>query len=170
MQATIPRIFQRRLVFIIALLIFAARPASATNCGDLVRLKIPDVTVTSATNVAAGQFIPPASSNALETPEFCRVVAVARPTSDSVINFEVWIPSAERWNHDFEGVGNGGYTGAIQYAELAVALRRGFATASTDTGHTCRVDSRRQPCKSHHDTAAKNYMMRAFPAGSPSPA
>jgi feruloyl esterase len=61
---------------------------------------------------------------------------VAKPTSDSVINFEVWIPSVTDWNHNFEGVGNGGYTGAIQYGELADALKRGFATASTDTGHT----------------------------------
>jgi len=135
MQATIPEIFQRPLVFIIALLIFAARPASATNCGDLVRLKIPDVTVTSATNVAAGQFTPPGSSTALQTPEFCRVVGVARPTSDSVINFEVWIPPAAQWNHNFLGVGNGGYLGSIRFRELASGLRRGSATASTDTGH-----------------------------------
>lgn len=61
---------------------------------------------------------------------------MAKPTADSVINFEVWIPPAAEWNRDFEGVGNGGYTGAIQYTELAEALKRGFAAASTDTGHT----------------------------------
>jgi len=106
-----------------------------TKCDDLVKLSPPDVTVTLATNVAAGQFTPPGSANALETP-FCRVVAVARPTSDSAINFEVWIPPAEHWNHNFLGVGNGGYMGAIDYRYMARALNRGFATASTDTGHT----------------------------------
>ena len=33
------------------------------------------------------------------------------------------------------GVGNGGWAGAIVYPALAAALRRGYATASTDTGH-----------------------------------
>jgi feruloyl esterase len=113
----------------------AAR-ARGAECGELVKLTLPDVTLTSSTNVAAGQFTPPGSSTALETQEFCRVVAVARPTSDSVINFEVWMPPAAQWNHNFLGRGNGGYMGAISYAALANALQRGFATASTDTGHS----------------------------------
>ena len=113
-----------------------AAPARGTECGELVKLTLPDVTLTSATKVGAGHFTPPGSSAALETPEFCRVVAVARPTSDSVINFEVWIPPVAQWNHNFLGRGNGGYMGAISYGALANALQRGFATASTDTGHT----------------------------------
>ena len=136
MTATALQVRSKRIVFLIALLIFTAHAASAASCRDLVKLSIPDVTITSATNVAAGQFIPPGSSKSVETPEFCRVVAVAKPTSDSIINFEVWIPEGQRWNHDFLGVGNGGYNGAIQYAGLAHGLKRGFATASTDTGHT----------------------------------
>ena len=44
-------------------------------------------------------------------PAFCRVEATARPTSDSDIKFEVWIPPAEAWNGKFQGVGNGGYPG-----------------------------------------------------------
>ena len=39
------------------------------------------------------------------------------------------------WNGKFEQVGNGGWAGTIQYAPLAAALRRGYAAASTDTGH-----------------------------------
>ena len=69
-------------------------------------------------------------------PAFCRVEATARPTSDSDIKFEVWIPPAEAWNGKFQGVGNGGYSGAIGYAAMATGLRRGYAIASTDTGHT----------------------------------
>jgi len=71
-------------------------------------LNLPGVAITSSTDVPAGEFTPPGSSTALETPEFCRVVAVAKPTSDSVINFEVWIPPAAHWNHNFLGRGNGG--------------------------------------------------------------
>ena len=110
-------------------------PAMAAECEDLVKLSLPDVRITFAGSVPGGHFSPPDSSNVLDTGAFCRVVAVAKPTSDSVINFEVWIPPAKQWNQKFLGVGNGGYSGAISYGALASALQRGFATASTDTGH-----------------------------------
>src|SRR5258706_15921438 len=48
---------------------------------------------------------------------------------------EVWLP-ASGWNGNFQGVGNGGWTGSINYGELVSALGRGYAAASTDTGHT----------------------------------
>jgi len=40
------------------------------------------------------------------------------------------------WNGKFQQVGNGAFAGSIQYAALGEALRRGYAAASTDTGHT----------------------------------
>ena len=64
-----------------------------------------------------------------------RVVAVSTPTSDSAINFEVWIPAAEAWNGKFQGVGNGGFAGVINYTGLSDAVKHGYAGASTDTGH-----------------------------------
>ncbi len=114
-----------------ALLTLTAAQLVAAQCENLVKLKLPDVTVISATT---GSFTP-GSPPLVTTPAFCRVVAVAKPTSDSVITFEVWIP-AEHWNHNLLGVGNGGYSGAISYAGLVNALQRGFAATSTDTGHT----------------------------------
>ena len=47
------------------------------------------------------------------------------------------------WNGKFQGVGNGGLAGSITYTArsggiergMAEALKRGYATASTDTGH-----------------------------------
>lgn len=120
----------------LAIVIVLTMPASATRCAHLAKISISGVSVTSASDVAAGYFTPPGSEKALDTPAFCRVVAVARPTQDSVINFEVWIPSTDLWNHEFLGVGNGGYDGVIQYPRLVDALKRGFAAASTDTGHT----------------------------------
>ena len=115
-----------------------AGPAAfqGTACTDLAALTIPNVTVNSAANTAAGTFTPPGSQTALTVPAFCRVEATARPTGDSEIKFEVWIPAADAWNGKFQGVGNGGYQGSISYAAMATALRRGYATASTDTGHT----------------------------------
>jgi feruloyl esterase len=107
-----------------------------TACPELAVLTIPDVTVNGAAMVGAGPFTPPGSQTALNLPAFCRVEATARPTSDSEIKFEVWIPATDAWNGKFQGVGNGGYQGSISYTAMATALRRGYATASTDTGHT----------------------------------
>ena len=109
--------------------------APGIDCAPLVALTIPDVTINAATSVAADAFTPPSATAALTLPAFCRVEATARPTSDSEIKFEVWIP-VEGWNGKFQGVGNGGYQGSISYTAMAAALRRGYATASTDTGHT----------------------------------
>ena len=57
-----------------------------------------------------------------------------KPTSDSDIKIEVWMPTAN-WNQKFQAVGNGAFNGTIAYAALMTALSRGYATASTDTGH-----------------------------------
>src|SRR3954467_5914268 len=115
-----------------------ATPAasSGTSCANLAALTIPTVTIKSATAVGAGPFTPPSANTAMTLPAFCRVEATARPTSDSDIRFEVWIPPLETWNGKFQGVGNGGYQGSISYAAMATALRKGYATASTDTGHS----------------------------------
>src|SRR5215467_4635469 len=115
-----------------------ARMASAADahCPNLTGLTIPDVSIVSATSLSAGPFTPPGSSGApLSIPALCRIVAVATPTSDSHINFEVWIPEGAAWNGKFQGVGTGGFAGSISYGALAEGARRGYATASTDTGH-----------------------------------
>jgi feruloyl esterase len=109
--------------------------SNGTSCANLAALTIPGITIKSSTAIAAGPFTPPAANAAITLPAFCRVEATARPTSDSDIKFEVWIPPAEAWNGKLEGVGNGGYSGAIGYAAMAAGLRRGYAVVSTDTGH-----------------------------------
>lgn len=114
---------------------FGIQAADGTPCAALASLTIPNVVINAATAVAAGSFSPPGSTAPITLPAFCRVEATARPTSDSEIKFEVWIPPTEAWNGKFQGVGNGGYMGSISYGAMATALRRGYATASTDTGH-----------------------------------
>src|SRR4051794_31087116 len=123
---------------LVPVLAHIATPAAAagTACTNLASLTIPNVTFKSSTLVAAGPFTPSGAATPMTLPAFCRVEATARPTSDSDIKFEVWIPPVEAWNGKFQGVGNGGYQGSISYAAMAAALRRGYATASTDTGHT----------------------------------
>jgi feruloyl esterase len=65
---------------------------------------------------------------------YCRVAATLKPSPDSDIAIEVWLP-AENWNGKFQAVGNGGWAGVISYPAMATALQEGYATASTDTGH-----------------------------------
>jgi feruloyl esterase len=63
------------------------------------------------------------------------VVAEAKPTSDSDIKLEVWLP-ASGWNGKLQGIGNGGFAGLIDYYQIAAAMKKGYASTATDTGHT----------------------------------
>jgi feruloyl esterase len=115
-------------------LVLAAVPAAAGTCESLATLAIPKATITTAAVVAAGSFTPPGAPAVNNVPAFCRVAGSLKPSSDSDIRFEVWMPAAG-WNGKFQGIGNGGFAGSISYAQLATALRKGYATAATDTGH-----------------------------------
>ncbi|HEY1215586.1 MAG TPA: tannase/feruloyl esterase family alpha/beta hydrolase, partial [Bryobacteraceae bacterium] len=105
-------------------------------CADLTVLSMPDIRVNSTQEVGAGDFVPTAAEKTYQVEGFCRVSAVATPTADSVIHFEVWIPSAARWNRKLLGTGNGGFAGSINYAAMVSALARGYAAVGSDTGHT----------------------------------
>ncbi len=114
----------------------AVHSADAASCANLTNLKLPNTTITSAQVVPAGQFKAPANAKGdfSDLPAFCRVAMTIKPSRDSDIKSEIWLP-VSGWNGKFEEVGNGGWNGFIQYAALAEALGRGYAAASTDTGH-----------------------------------
>jgi feruloyl esterase len=124
-------------VLLLAALVLRSSPVAAQSCEKLAGLKLANTTITTAQTVAAGAFTPPTGQAApfKELPAFCRVTGVIKPTTDSEIRFEVWMPSAG-WNGKFQGIGNGGFAGYISHGELAGAIARGYAAASTDTGHT----------------------------------
>jgi hypothetical protein len=107
--------------------------ASPESCEALARLRLPDTTITVAA-LTSGAFTPPDSAALSGLPAFCRVAGVIRPTSDSHIEFEVWMP-VSGWNGRFYGLGNGGFSGAIPYGQLAQAVAKSYAVAATDTGH-----------------------------------
>ncbi len=114
---------------------------AATSCEGMASLMLPDATITSAQMVAPGGFALPAGPRGArgadrfkDLPAFCRVAATLKPSSDSDIRIEVWLP-ASGWNGKFQAVGNGGWAGEISYTALADAVRQGYATVSTDTGH-----------------------------------
>ena len=120
----------------------AAPPGrSGGSCESLAALALPHTTITLAQIVAPGAFAPPSGRQGRgaqaysSMPAFCRVAATLAPSSDSDIKIEVWLP-ASGWNGKFQAVGNGGWAGVISYAALAQAVTAGYATASTDTGHT----------------------------------
>ena len=106
-----------------------AAPALASPCDGLASLALKDATITKAELVAGGTFL-----SYTNLPEFCRVAATLTPTADSDIKVEIWLP-ANGWNGKFQAVGNGGWAGVISYSAMADAVRAGYASASTDTGH-----------------------------------
>jgi feruloyl esterase len=141
----------RYLVLVIAVLVIVlAWPlAAAPSCEDVAKLALPHATVTLAQAVPAGQLTLPAGAmpafpgvpppNFGGLPAICRVAATLKPTSDSDIQIEVWMPASgpsSAWNGKLESVGNGAWAGSISYRDLATAVTAGYAAASTDTGHT----------------------------------
>ncbi|HYW46751.1 MAG TPA: tannase/feruloyl esterase family alpha/beta hydrolase [Bryobacteraceae bacterium] len=106
----------------------------AATCETLADLKLSGTAITIAQAVPAGSFTPPEGQALNNLPAFCRVAGVIKPSSDSNIQFEVWMP-ASGWNGKFQGIGNGGFAGAIDYRSLGAAVTRGYAAAETDTGH-----------------------------------
>lgn len=123
----------------------SARSTSSVKKGDcagLMALRFErNTTVTSATSVPSGTLAISTEQALTGLPAFCRVIGVSKPTSDSNINFEVWLPSST-WNGKFLSSGEGGYAGTPNYTRrgldggLDELIRRGYATASTDTGHS----------------------------------
>lgn len=124
----------RRVVIACATLSLIARslPAHAApvQCDTLAKLTLPEATITAAQEIPAGEYMPPAGGPQQDLPAFCRVALTVSPQ----IRVEVWLPK-ETWNGRYRGEGGGGYAGQVSYAGLAEGIRRGYATASTDTGH-----------------------------------
>ncbi|HVA88546.1 MAG TPA: tannase/feruloyl esterase family alpha/beta hydrolase [Chloroflexota bacterium] len=114
------------------------QPGNGKACGDLAKVALPHTTVVTAAVTEAGKLTPPEEAKDAiygELPAFCRVVAESHPSADSQIKIEVWLPVAG-WNGRFLGTGNGGFAGSIYYHSMASAVRQGYASAGTDTGHT----------------------------------
>jgi feruloyl esterase len=143
-------------MLVATLLLAASMP---TNCDAIKTLSTAQTTVISAEVVPAGLFTPPPAPARADgppaapagagrgragggpvappqpIPEHCRVKLTLKPTSDSNIYSELWMPT-NSWNGKLLVVGNGGFAGSIQgYGDMQVALRLGYATAATDTGH-----------------------------------
>jgi feruloyl esterase len=106
------------------LIIFWAAAAFGGSCEELRSLHLPVTTITSAVTIVGRG----------DLPAYCSVHATLRPSTDSDIKIEVWLPLTG-WNGKYQAVGNGGWSGAINEGGLEAGLLRGYATSSTDTGH-----------------------------------
>src|SRR5437879_12932747 len=124
----------RSFITISLILAAAALEGRGTDCASLSSTHLANTTITTAQPIPSGRFVPPYGRPLDKLPAFCRLVGVIRPISDSDIRFEVWLPASD-WNGKFLSVGNGGFAGSVNYNALANNLRRGYATAATDTGH-----------------------------------
>ena len=125
----------RLLSFLAATL--AAASYGATGCADLAGVSLPHTTIKTAERITAGSFpIPGQASPLSNLPPFCRIAGSISPSADSDIQFEVWLPDEASWNGRYLGAGNGGFAGSINYGGIGSAVQRGYATASTDTGHS----------------------------------
>lgn len=98
------------------LLLLAVPLFGQTPCAEMARLR----NVTGAT----------------QSGSYCRVSVTLRPAADSEIQSEVWLPAASAWNGKLLMEGGGGLVGSINTGGMANAVREGYASASTDTGHT----------------------------------
>jgi len=105
---------------------WAAQAAPVIDCSALaVKSFGADVKIESAKAVAT----------VANLPAHCEVRGVIWPEA----RFVVKLPTA--WNERFQMVGNGGWAGTITTAAVDAAVRGGYASTSTDTGH----DAQKEP-------------------------
>lgn len=147
---------QSRPLFFAAAVIcatMAAQAQSASSCADLTSLKLDGVEITKAAVIPAGTTVrEPYLSYTGPLPSHCRVDGVIHRRTgvggtEFGIGFALALPESEVWNGDFMMQGGGGSNGVIGYplgagyAGDKPALVRGFAVASTDTGHKSKSGS-----------------------------
>ena len=149
--------------------------APVTPCGALAKLSLPEATILAAESVAAGEYRLPAQMQGLfgrsgmnvagrtdfgSNPAFCRVAATLRPSRDSNINIEVWLPLSG-WNGKLLTAGNFGWAGSLMYGGMLTGVEAGYATASTDTGHDSVKDGNGGKFALGHPDRLIDYAYRA---------
>ncbi len=122
-------------VLLAGLLCAPAAAAAASACERLGTLLLPDAVITTAEMVTSGEIESEGGigeEDIVAVPVMCRVAGLVAPR----VRFEVWLPQRDEWNGRFQAVGGGGLAGSISRTAMGRAIRTGFATASTDTGHS----------------------------------
>lgn len=112
-------------------------PKHVNSCTPeaLTKIKLSDAYINTIQSVSEDHFTTSTGVEINEIPPFCQITASSTPTFDSLINFEIWIPTEEHWNGKLVATGNGGYSPALNYNDMAYAMRQGYAVVGGDTGH-----------------------------------
>ncbi|KAK1590510.1 tannase and feruloyl esterase [Colletotrichum navitas] len=71
--------------------------------------------------------------NATHLPSLCAATINITSSSTSSYTFGIFLP--DEWNKRFLAVGNGGFSGGINWYAMGTGAKYGFATISTSTGH-----------------------------------
>jgi len=152
----------------LAAVLACPRTAAASTCAELANLKLPAVTIDTASAHPGGPMPAPTLSvghgklafavSPADMPALCRVAGSIRPTADSDIRFELWLP-AKNWNGRYVQVGNGGLAGAVPTYRFAALVRQGYAVAGTDDGHV--ADSNDGRWAVGHPEKIKDFADRA---------
>lgn len=131
----------KKLFVLLGVLLGSFSLGKSLAVNKLKELNLPGISIVAVEHVTSGTFLPPEHKDTIKLlPEFVRVAMVSRPTSQSFIRIEVWLP-CKGWNGRFVGTGNGGGAGHIDYGRLSLGVRNDFAVANTDMGTFPHVDS-----------------------------
>jgi len=132
-------------IMMLAVMPAQARPSDArASCQALNGIRLPDAATVIAQSYGAGEFKLPRSPDPPggpsdqpdpPLPAMCRATLTLKPTADSDIKMEVWLPLSG-WNGKFVGVANFGTGGVLQYRNMVPPLIGGYALAANDTGHS----------------------------------
>jgi hypothetical protein len=146
--------FKLPTLFIAAVCPFGIAGAQKANsCADLSQLKLDGVEITKTAMIPNGTTVPagyPGAPAIGPLPAHCRVDGMINRRKgvggeEFGIGFAIALPEAAVWNGDFMMQGGGGGNGVVSYPLGASysgeksALVRGFAVASTDTGHHAKA-------------------------------
>ena len=146
----------RTIASLVALAGGAARCATP-NCEGLQGLQLPDTTISLAKSYAKGDAITTTSKAPVD---LCRVAGMIAPSSDSNINFEVWMPSSN-WTGRYVQTGNAGFAGSIVYGLLSAVAANGDATAVTDDGSSQPPGQPAGSFALNHPERVKDFGFRA---------
>src|SRR5579863_277089 len=130
-----------RIQWLALALIPVAYAQTANKCADLTKFKIPGVAMV----ITKAETIPAASGTSANVPAYCQADGMINERTGAGgktygIGFAVALP--DNWNNRFLFQGGGGYNGSVRpplggaAAGDSPGLARGFAVASTDSGHT----------------------------------
>ena len=131
-----------RFIMVAAIATLSASVAAQTGqaaCERLRSLHSGSSRILSSEYSMAGEFRAPAVGSfnppPIVLPAHCSVRVFTPTSSDSGVTSEIWLPDAAGWNGKLLDTGNGGYSSALSYRQMAEVLQRGFAVGGSDTGH-----------------------------------